>query len=142
VAGLPWLARSDALRRVDASEDVRTLASLVEQRGANRVLADYWVAHRVTFETNERIIATPATTVRSPRYDDVVRAAIARGEPVVRIAFADSPLEARWQRELIATRATDKAGRWETVRQGQFVLFVPRQPLSPERASESRSPRR
>jgi hypothetical protein len=49
------------------------LIRFLEEHGANRVLADYWVAYRLSFESDERVIATSTRFVRYPPHDRLVR---------------------------------------------------------------------
>jgi hypothetical protein len=50
------------------------LISVLEGNELRRVFADYWVAYRLTFETNESIVATPMGGERYPPYGRLVRA--------------------------------------------------------------------
>lgn len=58
-----------------ASEPVGALGAVLERRGITTVVADYWISYALTFETDERIIATPISNVRYRPYDERVRAA-------------------------------------------------------------------
>lgn len=52
------------------------LVEFLEQQGMDRVYANYWVAYRVAFESEERIIATPAdASARYQPYVDALRRA-------------------------------------------------------------------
>ena len=51
------------------------LIDALEAHHVTRFRADYWIAYRVTFETNERIIASPRGTKRWPAFDRAVDAA-------------------------------------------------------------------
>lgn len=50
------------------------LLSLLDDLNVTRAYSDYWIAYRVTFETNKRIIVTPYYTDRHPPYTDAVKA--------------------------------------------------------------------
>jgi hypothetical protein len=54
-------------------KDISPLISALDREGATRVLADYWLAYRITFESGERIIATSTDFVRYPPHDRLVR---------------------------------------------------------------------
>src|SRR5581483_3086030 len=54
------------------------LADALEREGVRTVVADYWIAYARSFETPERITATPTATVRYRPYRDKVAAAGAR----------------------------------------------------------------
>jgi hypothetical protein len=47
---------------VDVPDDLRPLLDALDERGDRNVIAEYWVAERITFESEERIVAN------SPRY--------------------------------------------------------------------------
>jgi hypothetical protein len=52
---------------------VAPLVAALDDLGVDRAIADYWVAYRLTFATNDRIRATPFAPVRSPDEDRAVR---------------------------------------------------------------------
>ncbi|MEO7837246.1 MAG: hypothetical protein ABIS21_06350 [Acidimicrobiales bacterium] len=58
-----------------SSQPVGALGDALEGRGITTVVADYWISYAVTFETDERVIATPIRNVRYRPYDERVRAA-------------------------------------------------------------------
>jgi hypothetical protein len=62
-----------AARDVRVPTDMGPLIRFLEEHGANRVLADYWVAYRLSFESDERVIATSTRFVRYPPHDRLVR---------------------------------------------------------------------
>lgn len=49
------------------------LVATLDRLGIDRVYADYWVAYRITWETDGRIVATPLDLVRDPVADRRVR---------------------------------------------------------------------
>jgi hypothetical protein len=53
--------------------EIGPLVSLLEREGEDRVLADYWIAYRLVFESDRRIIATSTGFVRNAEYDRLVR---------------------------------------------------------------------
>jgi 4-amino-4-deoxy-L-arabinose transferase-like glycosyltransferase len=57
-------------RNVDAevTGPLRPLIANLEGAGLNRVYANYWTAYRLSFESNERIIATPIPGEEAVRY--------------------------------------------------------------------------
>ena len=59
----------------NVAADVAPLVALLEREGETRVLADYWLAYRISFESDERIIATSTGLVRYPPHDRLVRSA-------------------------------------------------------------------
>ncbi len=62
-----------AARDVRVPPDMGPLIGFLERRGANRVLADYWIAYRLSFESRERIVATSTRFVRYVPHDRLVR---------------------------------------------------------------------
>ena len=98
---------------------VAPLVATLDDLGVDRAFADYWVAYRLTFATDERIRATPLQLVRSPDEDRAVRAA----DRVAYVVDVDSCLE----------RALDRAGVAATVRTVDvWRVIVPDEPLPPE----------
>lgn len=74
VAGMVALAGPPGEPFEDLSpESVDTLVLALDVLEADRAFADYWVAYRLTFETDERIIATPLQLVRDRRIDQSAR---------------------------------------------------------------------
>lgn len=56
--------------------DLRPAERVLEANGITDVFADYWVAYRIVYDTNERIVAAPSAGIdRYRRYSDRVRAA-------------------------------------------------------------------
>ena len=55
--------------------DMGPLIALLDRERQDRVFADYWIAYRLDFESNERIIATSTGFVRNAEYDELVNAA-------------------------------------------------------------------
>ena len=53
--------------------DLDPLVDLLDEEGVERVFADYWIAHRLDFETDERIIAAPLQDIRHVPYEAAVR---------------------------------------------------------------------
>ena len=53
--------------------DVEPAIRTLEQRHATRVLAPYWVAYRLTFESDRRVIATAESPIRGDVDDRLVR---------------------------------------------------------------------
>ena len=54
--------------------DVGPLIALLEREGQDRVFADYWIAYRLTFLSNERIILAATGVSRIYDYNRVVAA--------------------------------------------------------------------
>jgi hypothetical protein len=54
------------------------LGEALHREGVRTVVADYWIAYALSFQTRERIIATPTATVRYRPYQEQVADAGAR----------------------------------------------------------------
>jgi hypothetical protein len=109
----------DAGRFHPLAQDVRVPADLtpvldvLEREGETRVLANYWIAYRLTFEAAERIIATSTGFVRYEPYDRLVRASPAPA----RVYVARSSVEQRARANLV-----DRGFR--RIRAGGFVVYL------------------
>jgi 4-amino-4-deoxy-L-arabinose transferase-like glycosyltransferase len=90
---------------VPVPKDISPLIETLEREGVTRVFADYWLAYRITFESNERIIATSTDFVRYPPHDRVVRASADPGYAFVHGSSDETrrrrELEARGYRRLV-----------------------------------------
>ena len=53
-------------------DPVTRLVPVLEHHKIDRVFADYWVAYRTSWATNERITAAPLQVVRSKAYERAV----------------------------------------------------------------------
>jgi hypothetical protein len=77
VAGLVVMERQN--RFAPIAPDLRVPADLspviavLERENARRVLANYWIAYRISFESGERIVATSTGFVRHEPHDRLVR---------------------------------------------------------------------
>jgi hypothetical protein len=74
--------------------DLGPALAVLEEEGATRVLADYWIAYRISFESAEEIVATSTGFVRYEPHDRLVRRSafparvFAEGDPAERAARA------------------------------------------------------
>ena len=71
---------------------------LLEREGEQYVLANYWIAYRLSFESAERIVATSTGFVRYQPHDRIVRES---GHPA-RVFGAASTVEPRQRARLVA----------------------------------------
>jgi hypothetical protein len=99
--------------------DFGPLVSLLEDNDLDRVVADYWVAYRIDFESEERIIATPFHGARYQRYVDQVRQA---ERPAY--VFIEGSSEATAFLDDMGTKGIEL----ELLRAPGFVIYVPRSP--------------
>lgn len=95
--------------------DIGPLISTLEREHANRVLANYWIAYRLSFETNERILATSTGFVRDLEADRIVRSS----PHPAQVFIAGSKSEA-------AVRARLEAGGYRRLPAGGFVVYIRR----------------
>jgi 4-amino-4-deoxy-L-arabinose transferase-like glycosyltransferase len=121
VAGLVRLER-DGLHvighdRGGIPKDITPLIALLERERVDRVLADYWIAYRITFESDERVIATSTGFVRYAPHDRLVRAA----KFPAHVYLPRDPREA-------AQRAELEARGYRRVESGRFVVYLPPRP--------------
>lgn len=117
VAGLVEMQREERFQPV--AQDVRVpselggVIDLLERQGQNRVLANYWIAYRISFESAERVIATSTGFVRYQPHDRLVR----RSAHPARVYVAGSSVEARARPEL-------SARGYRRLETGGFVVYV------------------
>lgn len=100
------------IRLADPDDGVERLADAMKAANVRYARADYWIAYRLTFLSEERIIATPFAPVRFSRYE---RAVDATRRPAL-LAF---PGDGRDQ----ALQATRRDLQRQEV--GGFALYVP-----------------
>ncbi|MBW3615561.1 MAG: glycosyltransferase family 39 protein [Actinobacteria bacterium] len=93
------------------------LVQFLERHGMDRVYANYWVAYRVAFESDERIIATPADA--SARYQPYVEA-LRRAEAPAYAFPAGSQQVPQFEAGLSALGVPYQ--RWEVA---EFVVLRP-----------------
>jgi len=102
---------------------LRPLIAALESRGATRVFSPYLVAHRLAFDSHERIIATPFAFVRSRDYDRMVRAS-----PSPAYVLVDGTEEQRELDQALLARGIPAA----QVKVGVFDIYLPAAKLLPE----------
>lgn len=73
VAGLVSMRRDGLSEPLALPRDISPLLSALEREGVDRVLANYWLAYRISFESQERVIATSTGFVRYQPHDRLVR---------------------------------------------------------------------
>jgi len=102
---------------------MRQLISALDARGVNRVFCPYLVAHRLTFDSHERIIASPTDVVRWRDYDRTVRSS---PSPAY-VELVGTEEQHRLERVLSERRIP--AGRVEV---GAFDIYLPASRVLPE----------
>jgi dolichyl-phosphate-mannose-protein mannosyltransferase len=103
------LEHQGRFRFIGQPDNMQPLIGLLERKGQNRVFADYWVAYRIDFESNERIIATSTGFSRNADYDRIVRAA-----PNPAYVFVAGSAAERGQRGRLLSRGYERraVGGW------------------------------
>ena len=118
--------------RVGNVGDLVPAIGVLEAQGIDAVYGDYWVAYRITFETEERVVATSSSGVpRYPRYSEHVRGSDRSAWVVMQGDQLDQ-----------LRRALDGLGvRAEVFDAGDFAVVVPDRPVDPlEVPEEARRP--
>lgn len=95
---------------VDVPDDLGPLLDALDARGVRTVRADYWLAERITFESQERIVAS------SHRYPPFTERVDASASPA-RVFVAGTPAERRSRPRLLA------AG-YDRIGTGGFALYA------------------
>jgi hypothetical protein len=108
----------------DLDEAIRVL----DANGITAVFGDYWVAYRIDFETDERIIASPSWGIdRYERYTRTVRAS-PRSAWVVLPGDQEAALRAALQGLGVGAQFLPA---------GELVVVVPDRPVMPEQVPEA-----
>ena len=118
--------------KVGAVSDLSPAIAALDAAGVRSVYADYWVAYRLVFESDERILARPsAGTHRSPEYGAAVEAS-------PEVAWVVSQGD---QRQALV-EALDRLGvGYRVVDAGEFaVVFTDRRVSPDELPNEARAP--
>jgi len=95
----------------------------LESRHATRVFTDYWIAYRLSFESRERIIATPAAGPRYEPYDKRLRTS-----PHQAWVFVEGSKALKAFRAALAEKQVSIG----EVHPGGFVVLVPARPIGRE----------
>ncbi len=127
VSGLAW-ANGARQRKVGESNthpptDLGPFLGVLEDRGVDRVFTDYWIAYRMTFESDESVIATPMGNVRYPPHDRLVRAS---PNPAY-VFVTESDVVPVFEQALTARQVG-----YERIDAAGLTLFLPAAKLLPE----------
>jgi 4-amino-4-deoxy-L-arabinose transferase-like glycosyltransferase len=114
----PFAGNVHVPRRIDPV--VRTL----ERERVSRVFANYWIAYRLSFETDEHVIATPSTGAR--RYQPYEAAV--RGARAPAWVFVDGQVSIRH----FVAEMRRIAVPYRRVETRDFVVFLPARRVVPE----------
>lgn len=107
--------------------DAGPLVAALRDRDVDLVFADYWIAHRLAFETDERVIASPFEFVRHPPYEEAVRGAPRPAYVVFRGTDNERQLGDYLGGRAIPFERTDA---------GIFVIYEPGERVLPEQVSD------
>lgn len=120
------------LFKVGAVGDLSPAIAALDAAQVRSVYADYWVAYRLVFESDERILARPsAGTHRSPEY----RVAV---ESSPKVAWVVSPGE---QKDALVATLDQLGVGYQVVDAGEFAVVFTDRPVSPdELPNEARAP--
>jgi uncharacterized membrane protein len=100
------------------------LIDALESHHVRHFTADYWIAYRVTFETDERIIGTPRSFKRWPPFDRAVAA-----DPDSPVVFVTrSRVGPNYHRGLVRLGID-----FERYYAGDFVIYQPARPVDLEK---------
>ena len=116
-----WMTGVESNKAVPA--ELGPLIRALEAEKIDAVMADYWIAYRLTFESRERIIAAGVPTNRYPPYEEYVRAS-----PRSAWVFVDgSKAEKGFRAGLV-----EMAVPHRTLQTGGFAVHIPDRPVRPE----------
>ena len=97
-----------------AAPEIDPLIELLDDRGVERAYADYWIAYRLAFETDEDVIATPLGFVRYPPY----ARAVDEADPQTWIVYAGAPKDAN-----LGPGLDDLGVEWDRVEVGPYAVY-------------------
>jgi hypothetical protein len=100
-------------------DDLQPVLDELERRGADTALADYWVAYRITFESEGAVTAAPLTNDRHPVDMEAV---LRDGDGPAWVFVEGTSLLPTFEAELARRGVTA-----ERVAVGGFVVFFPSQ---------------
>ncbi|MDQ3462297.1 MAG: hypothetical protein M3471_04585, partial [Actinomycetota bacterium] len=96
--------------------------SILERRGVTAAWGDYWTAYRITFETDEKVIAASVDRVRHPPY----QAEVAQRSAPAFVVHAGTSVDD----ELGPALAADGID-FQRVPAGDFVVYLPDEAVDP-----------
>ncbi len=117
------LAVIDFTERFPGNHDVAAapLAPLVdelEDEDIETLYADYWIAYRLSFVTEEEIIASPIETVRYPSYDTIVQQTAERTGETTYVVH-----EGASEEDALQTTLDERDLGYERVTAGDFAVY-------------------
>jgi len=103
--------------------DLEPVKEAMAREGVTHAFADYWLAYRILFETDERLVLSPYQYDRRSGYTTEVRA----GPRSVYVFAEGAPDQAR-----VVSAAQEQSLSFRTVEAGEYVLYVVDGQLYPE----------
>jgi hypothetical protein len=101
------------------SSPVGPLIAELDRRHVTTAYADYWIAYALTFESEERIVASPVDFIRYQPYDDRLEAA----GTTTYLFFAGSDRDRDFQASLV-----DLGADFRRVAVADFAVYLLDQP--------------
>jgi hypothetical protein len=119
--------------RIGRSGDLDAALAALDDADVDAVHADYWVAYRLTFESDERVIASPsAGALRSQGYETFVR----QRDRAAWVVDADSD-----QERALLDRLDELGVPARVVDAGDYTVVIPDRNVQPEEMpNEARAP--
>jgi hypothetical protein len=114
LTGLVQLERQGRYAPLRVPADIDPVLETLERHHIRHVLANYWIAYRITFESDERVIASPSGFWRYKPYRDAVAADARPGR-----VFLEGSAAERRERLALVRRG------YERLRVDGFVVYVP-----------------
>ncbi|MFZ0429971.1 MAG: glycosyltransferase family 39 protein [Acidobacteriota bacterium] len=111
-----WWVTNEEFTGYTNTEAMGPLISFLEERGVTHAMASYWVAYRLSYESGERIIATPARD-DTLRYEPYWKA-VSKANRIAYIRL-EGPVYSQ------ITRQLDPPPDYAPTRVGKFVVFLP-----------------
>jgi hypothetical protein len=108
---------------VPAPPDTSQLIRVLDRHDVTHVFADYWVAYRIVFETEEEVIATPiAGAMRNAGYQEQVR----QSERPAYVFPKSSALGPALERSLEGSSI-----RFRRIPAGDYTIYLPETKVPP-----------
>lgn len=109
--------------RIGNVGDLGAVIEVLDRKYIDAVYGDYWVAYRLAFESQERIIAAPSWGI--DRYEPYTRRV--RASPRVAWVVSIGP-----QRDALLRRLDELGVQASTQDAGEFTVVIPDRPVRPE----------
>ena len=99
------------------------LAELLLERGYDTVVADYWIAYQMTFESNEEVLATPNVAIRDHR----TALDVAASRPAFVFRESTPPAEYVW----VVSNLDAMRIPYDIVHAGDYLAILPARTVGP-----------